>query len=116
MAAPMAIGAPMGDSRGDSMGARMRFSHERKQWECREEKDGREVVTILDSDDDDGDEDGYQRLDRVELSFGSARVQNYRVSKVQRLMAYVKEQGEFVPSWPNPASSTVQVTNQFSLY
>lgn len=67
---------------------RLRFSATTKQWGCHEETDGREVVTILDSDDDQADN---HLLDRhIKLSFGSAQMQSYRTSKIQRLVQYMQ--------------------------
>ena len=83
----------------------LRFCHKRKQWECRKEKDGREVVTILDSDEDDED-DEKRLLDHMDLSFGSAQVQSHRMSNTQQLVAYMKQQSEFVPPRSNPPTAT----------
>ncbi|KAG0557472.1 hypothetical protein KC19_11G133400 [Ceratodon purpureus] len=78
----------------------LKFSDKTKQWVCHE-MDGREVVTILDSDDEQVEEEN-RLLDNIGLSFGSAQLQNYRKSKVQRLMEYMKEQGEYVPQCSIP--------------
>jgi hypothetical protein len=72
-------------------GVRLRFSDTTKQWECHEETGGREVVTILDSDDDQAEEPDNHLVDRhIKLSFGSAQVQNYKTSKIQRLVQYMQ--------------------------
>ena len=84
------------------LGTRLRASDKAKLWVCHEEMDGREVVTILDSDDEAAEEDN-RLLDSIDLSFGSAQVQRYRVSKIQRVLEYMKSQGEYVPQWSIPS-------------
>lgn len=93
------------------LGVRLQFSHQTKQWECREDVDGREVVTILDSDDE---ADGNRLLDHIGVSFGSAQVQNYRMSRMQRLVDYMKAQGEDAPRWsiPRPPAPLVAMSGE----
>lgn len=66
---------------------RLRFSEKTKQWESHEEEKEDHVITIdLDSDDDE-----------VEPEENSTRQQNYRSSKIERLIEHMKEEETLKP-------------------
>lgn len=99
------VTARRGCYNGYAPGAIKRFSNNTKQWECHEEKDGRQVVTILDSSDEEKDERYRQ------FSFGSAQMQRYKPSKIQRLIKYPKDKGASVLHKSKPPTQHVDEVN-----